>query len=66
MAIKSFYQKTELGLSKRYELGADAKNVDVTVQLEDGTTEIHNLQQMIDNKEIGGGSAEGFEWIDIY
>lgn len=64
MSIKSFRQKTDSGISEPYELGADAKNIDVTVILEDGSTEVHNLQQMIDNKEISGNTS--LQWTDIY
>ena len=66
-AIKSFRQKKNSEISKLYELGADARNVDVTVTLGDGTVEIHNLQKMIDNKEIGGGGGSAaLQWKDIY
>lgn len=64
MAIKSIRQRTDTGISEVKELGADAKNIDVVVQLEDGSTEVHTLQAMIDNKEISGGSI--IEWTDIY
>lgn len=65
MVIKSFRQKINSDISQAHEFGADARNVDVIVTLEDGTIEVHNLQQMIDDKEISGGSA-ALEWTDIY
>lgn len=64
MAIKTLCQKTEAGLSEIKDLGAKAENIDVTVTLEDGSSVIHTLQKMIDDKEIG--SAEELEWTDVF
>lgn len=64
MAIKSLCQKTEAGLSEIKDLGAKAENIDVTVTLEDGSSVIHTLQKMIDDKEIG--SVEELEWTDVF